>query len=107
MNSSLNMEDVDINLRPDVKLGGNHRENLDALQLEIEKYSKECELLKLKTEFKKQLLAYKRADNMTIHKKIINYLCSSNPSSLMLSSHASSSLASPMLPVLIKEVAKR
>ena len=56
-----NVEDIDKNfsMRPSVLSGGSQRRQIGNLQYEIEKYQKEIELLKLKLQFKHQIMSYK------------------------------------------------
>lgn len=56
-----NVDDIDRNfsMRPTVLSNGSQRRQIGNLQYEIEKYQKEIELLKLKLQFKHQIMSYK------------------------------------------------
>ena len=74
MNGSLTIGDVSLgNLRPNVNNGMTPNQYISSLTYEIQKYQKEVELMKLKLQFKQQLMAYKtaakRLDNPTQYEK--------------------------------------
>lgn len=56
-----NVDDIDRNfsMRPTVLSGSSQKRQIGNLQYEIEKYQKEIELLKLKLQFKHQIMSYK------------------------------------------------
>ena len=77
MNGSLTIGDVSLaNLRPNADNKDQHlspNQYISNLNYEIQKYQKEVELMKLKLQFKQQLVAYKtaakRLDNPTSYEK--------------------------------------
>lgn len=58
------VSDIDKNfsMRPTVLSNSSQQRQISNLQYEIEKYQKEIELLKLKLQFKHQIMSYKQLD---------------------------------------------
>jgi len=58
------VEDIDKNfsMRPTVLSNSSQQQQVGNLQYEIEKYQKEIELLKLKLQFKHQIMSYKQME---------------------------------------------
>ena len=59
-----NVSDIDRNfsMRPTVLTQSSQQRQINGLQYEIEKYQKEIELLKLKLQFKHQIISYKHLE---------------------------------------------
>ena len=58
------VDDIDKNfsMRPTVLSNSSQQQQVGNLQYEIEKYQKEIELLKLKLQFKHQIMSYKQME---------------------------------------------
>lgn len=74
----LSMENVDdvhgnFSMRPTLLSDNSQNRALHNLQYEIEKYQNEIKLLKLKLQFKHQLIAYKNQEKQRDLKQVTNY----------------------------------
>ena len=60
-------------MRPTVLTNSSANQQIGNLQYEIEKYQKEIELLKLKLQFKHQIISYKQMEKQRNQQQTLNF----------------------------------
>lgn len=65
--------DKNFSMRPSMMSNSSQQKQINNLQYEIEKYSKEIELLKLKLQFKHQIISYKQMEKHRSNQPTMNY----------------------------------